>query len=114
MSSGAYNRNKGHDYERQIARELRMRKFFPGAITSRSGSRGEDPQGIDIVRTGMFNIQVKARQNLNLFDILYQDMPDNQNINVVFWKRNRQKDIVCMDEEGFYELLQILKRERIL
>jgi hypothetical protein len=110
--TGSYNRRKGHNYERSIARELR--KYFPDAVTSRSGSRGEDPRGIDIIRTGMFNIQVKARQNLNPFDVLFREMPDNQNINIVFWKRNRQKEIVIIDKEGFYELLQILKQERIL
>ena len=37
MASGAYNRKKGYDYERQIVRE--MREFYPEAITSRNGSR---------------------------------------------------------------------------
>jgi len=110
--TGKYNRQKGHNYERQICRELN--EYFPGAVTARAGASGEDPKGIDIVNTGMFNIQTKARQNLNLFDVLFGEMPDSENINIVFWKRNRQKDIVVMDKESFYELLEVLRRERIL
>ncbi|GAF86698.1 unnamed protein product [marine sediment metagenome] len=86
------SRCKEHDYERRITRELK--EYFPNAITSRSGARYEDAKGIDIINTGMFNIQTKDRQNLNLFDVLSKEMPDNQNINIVFWKCNRQRDIV--------------------
>jgi len=112
MSSGAYNRQKGHGYERQITRELK--KFFPEAVTSRAGARGSDPKGIDIVNTGMFNVQTKARQNLNLFDVLFKEMSNDQNMNVVFWKRNRQRDIVVIDKDDFYQLLELLKQEQIL
>ena len=111
MASGAYNRKKGHDYERQIARE--MRQFFPDAMTSRNGARGEDPRGIDLIGTGMFNIQCKARQNLNSFTTL-KDMPEDQNINAVFWKRNHEQDIVILNKNDFYELMQMLKMEQIL
>ena len=107
--TGKYNRQKGHNYERQITRELRQ--YFPKVVTSRSGARGEDPRGIDIINTGMFNVQTKARQNLNIFNVLGIEMPQDQNINVAFWKRNRQPDIVCMDKEAFYKILDILKRE---
>jgi hypothetical protein len=108
MASGAYNRKKGHNYERQVAKE--MRQFFPDAKTSRDGARGEDPRGVDLIHTGMFNIQCKARQNLNSFSVL-RDMPDDHNINVVFWKRNHEKDVVVLSKEDFYELLQIIKLE---
>ena len=84
MASGAYNRKKGHDYERQITRE--MKEFFPDAMTSRNGARGEDPKGVDLINTGMFNVQCKARQNLNPFIVLKQ-MPEDENVNVVCWKR---------------------------
>jgi len=100
-------RRKGHNYERQITRELK--EYFPDAITSRSGARYEDAKGIDIINTAMFNIQTKNRQNLNLFDVLSKEMPADQNINIVFWKRNRQRDIVIMEKQDFYELLRLLK-----
>jgi len=40
-------------------------------------------------------------------------MPVDSNINTVFWKRNRLKDIVCISKQDFYKLLQILKTEYI-
>lgn len=105
-------RLKGHTYERKITRELN--KYFPDAITSRNGAKFEDSRGIDIINTGMFNTQCKARQNLNIFDVLNKEMPADQNINIVFWKRDRHQAIVCMDKVDFYELLQLLKVEQIL
>ena len=111
MASGAYNRKKGHDYERQIAKEIR--EFFPDVMTSRNGARGEDPRGIDLINTGLLNVQCKARQNLNPFEVL-EKMPEDQNINAVFWKRNHESDIVILDKNDFYELMQMLKLEQIL
>ena len=105
-------RRKGHTYERQITRELK--EYFPDAITSRAGARHEDAKGIDIINTGLFNVQCKRRENLNIFNVLNKEMPADQNINIVFWKRDRHPDIVCMDKVDFYELLQLLKVEKIL
>jgi len=110
--TGRYNRTKGHNYERQITKELK--KIFLDAVTSRAGARGEDPNGIDIINTGMFNIQTKAREHLNLFEILGQDMPENSGINIVFWKRNRKSDIVAMNKTDFYKILEILRREHVV
>jgi len=70
---GRYNRVKGHNYKRQITRELK--KIFSDPVTSRSSARGEDISGIDIVNTGMFNIQTKAREHLNLFNVFNNEMP---------------------------------------
>jgi len=105
-------RLKGHNYERLITYELK--EYFPEAITSRNGARGADQQGIDIINTGLFNVQCKRRQNLNIFNVLNKEMPKDANINLVFWKRNRLKDIVCLSKQDFYELLQILKVGKIL
>jgi len=106
------SRTKGHAYERLITRELKG--YFPEAITARNGARGADQAGIDVINTGMFNTQCKARQNLNIFNILNKEMPKDHNINIVFWKRDRQPDIVCLNKTDFYELLQILKAKQIL
>ena len=43
-----------------------------------------------------------------------KEMPTDKNINIIFWKRNRLKDIICLDKTDFYELLKILKAEQIL
>jgi len=110
--TGKYNRTKGHNYERQIVRELK--RIFPDAVTSRAGARGEDILGIDIINTGMFNIQTKAREHLNPFDVLNNEMPNDSGINIVFWKRNRQGDVIVMDKNDFYDILEMLKRGQII
>jgi len=104
------SRTKGHNFERAITRELKA--FFPEAITSRAGARFEDVNGIDIINCGMFNVQCKRRENLNIFKVLINEMPEDHNINVVFWKKDRQKDIVCMKKTDFYEILQMLKNKK--
>ena len=105
-------RTKGNAYERAICNELKT--FFPAAITSRNGARFEDSRGIDVINTGMFNVQTKARQALNIFNVLQKEMPVDHNLNVIFWKRDRQKDIICIDKSDFYELLQMLKNEKVI
>ena len=105
-------RRKGHNFEREITRELK--EYFPAAVTSRNGARYEDAKGIDIINCGMFNVQCKRRENLNIFNVLNKEMPKDHNINIVFWKRDRQPDIVCIDKQDFYELLQLLKVEQFL
>jgi len=106
------SRTKGHSYERKITRELKT--YFPDCLTARAGARFEDSRGIDIINTGMFNVQCKRRENLNIFNVLNKEMPKDHKYNIVFWKKDRQPDIVCMDKRDFYELLQILKAEKIL
>ena len=67
------SRTKGHAYERLITRELKG--YFPDVITSRNGARGSDQAGIDVINTGMFNTQCKARQNLNILNIINHYCP---------------------------------------
>ena len=104
-------RRKRRNYECKIIKELKQ--YFPRAITSKNDINLADTKGIDIINTGLFNVQCKARQEVNLFDILNKEMPADTNINIVFWKRNRLKDIVCISKQDFYKLLQILKTEHI-
>jgi len=101
-------RRKGHNFERKITRELK--EYFPAAVTSRNGARGSDQAGIDVINTGLFNTQCKRRENLNIFNVLNKEMPKDHNINVVFWKKDRQADIICMEKTDFYDLLQMLKK----
>lgn len=106
MASGAYNRTKGHAYERRVSKELR--KFFPKAVTARAGARFEDSKGIDIINTGDFNIQTKARENLNIFNVIFREIQLKDGINLLFWKKNREKDLVIMKKEDFYKILKNL------
>jgi hypothetical protein len=106
------NRRKGHNYERQIANELK--NWFPGSLTTRFGAGNKkDYEGIDIINTGMFNVQCKRKQNLNPFTVL-QNMPKDHRYNLIFWKKDRVRDTVVLDKEDFYEILEMLKSARIL
>lgn len=56
------NRNRGHNYERLIAEELRE-LGFPGVVTSRSESKSMDDKKVDLIDTEnklFFNPQLKA------------------------------------------------------
>ena len=61
MSSNR-NRDKGHDLERQVARDLKV--IFPFTKTSRAASRLADDCAIDLVYSP-FLIQCKAGYNRN-------------------------------------------------
>lgn len=41
-------------------------------------------------------------------------MPADQNINTVFWHKNRLKDVVYISKPDLYELLQMLQVEPVL
>jgi hypothetical protein len=107
------SRNKGHNYERQIRKELRER-FYPDCETSRYVSKYvDDVEKTDLVNTGMIRFQLKAMEKFpNFFDVL-DSMPDDERYNVIFNKRNRKGEIVVMSKEDFYEILNILKSNNI-
>ena len=52
------NRNKGHNYERQLVKDFK-KLGFENCVTSRYGSKMLDDQGIDLMNTGAFAIQAK-------------------------------------------------------
>lgn len=106
------NRNKGNNYERQIAKEMRL-LGFENCATSRYVSREQDDKKVDLCYTQPFNIQCKSVERLSYFSIL-KEMPEDENYNVIFNKKKRQGEIVVMWKEDFYELVNILKKENIL
>jgi hypothetical protein len=106
-------RVKGHKYELDIRdwfRELGWTK----SVSSRSESKNKDDQGIDLCYTDPFSIQAKAVEKLgSLHDILAK-MPQDQNYNIVFHKKNRKGTIVAMTIEDFKELLEMLITNQII
>tara|TARA_R100000458_G_C8260183_1_gene235775 strand:+ start:1575 stop:1724 length:150 start_codon:yes stop_codon:yes gene_type:complete len=48
---GNKNRNKGHNYERQLRKDF-INLGFKNCITSRYGSKMTDDKGIDLMYTG--------------------------------------------------------------
>jgi hypothetical protein len=107
--SGRKSRNKGHNFERKMAEELRP--FFPNVCTARAESKKLDDRGVDLAFTQGFNFQCKAVEKLSpsYHDILKQ-MPDDEDLNVILHKRNRKGVTVTMDLDSFKVLLTMLKR----
>lgn len=115
---GSTNRRKGHDAERQIARELRDIGYIHAA-TSRATSRQLDDAKVDINYVP-FNIQSKAvKQNLNFRDYLslinevndgVASLPPDHLVRityptVIFHKKDRQT-LCVMSKEDFYNLIK--------
>jgi hypothetical protein len=106
-------RVKGHSFELKIRdwfRELGWTK----AVSSRSESKNKDDQGIDLCFTDPFNIQAKAVENLGSIHKVLSAMPNDENYNLVFHKKNRQGTIVAMTIEDFKEIIEMLTNNQII
>jgi hypothetical protein len=104
---GKRNRNAGHDYERQIAQELRNIGFE--AATTRQESRAMDNAGIDLKTTFPLAPQIKCSQNTP--DI--EHILNGTNASIIFWKKVRKSgskfmprgEYVILRKEDFYNLI---------
>jgi hypothetical protein len=110
---GKSARQKGHTYELQI-RDFFKDLGWDKAVSSRSESKNKDDQGIDLCFTDPFNVQCKAVENLGSIHKVLISMPNDQNYNLIFHKRNRQGTIVAMTLEDFKEIIQMLKSNQII
>jgi len=95
--SGAYNREKGHSLEREIARQFREDLGFEDAITSRAGDRSKDNLGIDILNVEPFLIQCHASSRVNIakYDRLRDSFASVDAFPVYICKRPH-KPIICV------------------
>ena len=100
--SGASNRKKGHDFERDICSELRDLGFE--AVTSRSQDRRLDDMGVDIVTNLPYNIQCKATRSSPAYQTLLKGMPKDKD-NLIFHAKPYREDLVVMQKSTFYELI---------
>ena len=87
-----------------------------GGPVERSGyvNKKLDDAGVDLVGTDPFNIQCKAvESSMNIHKILDR-MPQDQNMNVVFHKRNHAGTVVSMSEADFMEMVLMLRHSGAL
>ena len=110
--TGKGARKKGHDYERRIAVELRE-LGFTDCRTSRYSSKMLDEAGVDLVNTDPFSFQIKAVESGISYHRVLSEMQRNCNLNVILHKRNR-KEVAVFTKEDFYELIAMLKTNKIL
>lgn len=113
MAKRINSKTKGSDYERKIRLEM-IDLGWTDCETARYASRKVDDSKVDLCNTAPFNIQCKAMEKTpNLFNEL-DKMPEDDNYNLVFHKKNNRGEIVIMRKEVFYEILQMLISEKII
>ena len=104
------SKQKGNQFERNMAAILRE-KIWPECYTSRfMGSAWLDYTGIDLTGTGNFNVQLKAVERLSpgYHDIL-AGMLKNKNTNIVIHKKNNSGCIVALELNDFIKLVKKVK-----
>ena len=106
-------RQVGHDYERSIRLEL-IDLGWSDCQTSRYASKMTDDANVDFVNTKPFNIQAKRWKSAPSYHDVLNSMPQDENYNVIFHKRPSKGEVVVMDKETFYELIKMLKNEKII
>jgi len=67
-----------------------------------------DDMKVDLTNTKPYNVQLKAVEKLGILHNVLAEMPDDDNINVVFHKVSRKGEVVAMYKEDFYELIKQL------
>jgi len=107
-------RNKGFGYERKLVIELRKLFGNDSIGTARNLNRIQDSLKNDIVNIPMFNAQAKATENTPPYHQLLKEMPTNENYNIIFHKRNRKGEVVVMSKGDFYEIIKMLRTEKII
>ena len=87
-------RQKGNQFERDIAKALRS--IFPNIQTARLMSKSTDDRGIDLVNTGDWAFQCKRFKNKypNL-EVTLEEM-DTEDKKVVIHKRDRKEILATM------------------
>lgn len=108
------NRRKGHDFEREIVN--RMKDLgFDKAVTSRYASKMMDDMKVDLCNTEPFYIQAKCLGKAPSIRKVLGEMPETENMNVIFWKVPKDNDqYAILHLEDFYEIIEMLKSNKIL
>ena len=110
---GKTNRKKGHDLERQIAKEFRG-LGWKNAMTSRAGDRSKDNLGLDVLNVSPLNVQCKCHNVFKNPVLVLKEMPqEDSNYNILIMRVKNKGDYVIMTKEDFYEMLEVLKNEKI-
>lgn len=100
-------RRAGHQYERDLVLEFKEVFKDNDMSTSRYSSKKLDDAKVDIDGTQKYGFHVQAkryRNNPNLFQIL-SEMPKDELINTIFWKKPHVGEVVVMSKEDFYKLI---------
>lgn len=100
------NRRKGHNWEREVAKDLRDRGIFPKAATSRYVSRQLDDAKIDIANTGPYGIQCKCSHTTPDYRQLIPEMAENCAVPVVAFKDQKKSKTGKWLTQGRYVIMK--------
>ncbi len=107
------SRAVGNAYERQIRLEL-IKLGWTECQTSRYASKMKDDMLVDLINTQPFNFQIKRWKSAPSYHEILKSMPQDSNYNVIIHKRPNKGEVVVMEKETFYELVEMLKVNGIL
>lgn len=108
------NRNKGHNYERQLVKDFK-KLGFENCVTSRYGSKMLDDQGIDLMNTGDFAIQAKCyKRNPQYKKVLADMVVKPTDVPIIFHKAPGGKEYCILHKEDMMELIQMLISNKII
>jgi hypothetical protein len=96
------SRNKGHSFERDIAKKLRC--VFPSARRHLEYHK-EDCKGFDLDNTGKFKIQCKRGRNYAPINKIEEPELLEGEAPVLITKGDKKKIVVCMYFEDWIKLL---------
>ena len=115
---GKQNKQRGSNFERQIAKELRELGFV-GCVTSRSESKSTDDNKVDIIDKNKqlpFDMQIQTKKTSSTpsyFGIREQSTVDNETFVIIWSKTKRAKekmvtvgDCVMLPKSMFYKLIK--------
>lgn len=109
------NRQRGHDFERKIAQELRDLGF--SVVTSRSESKSMDDKKVDLIDTENklpCNLQLKATIKTPDYFGISKECPLKDKPFVVLWNKIKPTEstfrsegtVAIIPKEFFYELIE--------
>lgn len=115
------NRNRGHNYERTIAQELRDLGYTQ-VCTSRSESKSMDDKKVDLIDPEgklEFYPQLKATMNTPDYFGIAKSCPLKDKPFVIFWKKIKatestfrsEGEVVMLPKTFFYQLLKNYQHE---
>ena len=113
--TGKYCREKGHAYERKIAKELNELGF--NVVTSRSESKSTDDNKVDLIDLNKqlpIQIQLKKTSNIpNYFKIRSESTVDPTEFCIIWAKQESREtnmitvgEIALIDKQMLYKLLK--------
>lgn len=106
-------KSKGNAYEREVVKIFKDLGYTECG-TSRYLNRSMDDKKVDCVGLEPLYIQCKATEKAPNFHEVLASMPQTENYNLVFHKRNRKGTVVAMSLDDFMEIWGMLTREGII